>query len=340
MPPELADDIDVTSHDTESSEAEATVLPESVQRELDAKLREYKEAFESFNSGRERMGMNENLKKRAVEILAMVREYRHLVGDIGVGRTKQQIIKFANTLKIDPLSDVERFVLEKLPGLVRARETRVMSPEQQRIHVAYIRLLRKANRDQDIENHLKQSDMRPTYRGLLEKRHSDVLTAELVPDLFAEAQTALSPQVAATQAVTAEHVATVVPQVVRGEEGAGAPAVSDVHDYHTSAVTESASGHPRLPLTDLIAASRELAQALLQPGLSPEAIRSLQTLSHSYAAAMQSLTSAARPTSLQSSPVSMGDEVMVYEAPNGGRVTISGKAQGMVVVLGSDPSAQ
>jgi|CXWL01.1.fsa_nt_gi hypothetical protein len=346
---------DDAESDAETNEG-SSKLPPSVQQEIDDLLLKFKDIQEGAF-------FSDTQKRDVIRLLACLREYKHLLeGELKNIRAKGTIISYAEKLKIDPLSDQERLALERLKALVRPKTKRVLAKDQKPIFTAIIRLLRKGNRDEELEAFLQSNNIINTNRWNLERTRMGILTAELVPDAFlppVEESSAIVSKsddeggvqvnaLTAGQSDTSDHshVSAVEQRQNTSDVGASAARTEFVQAAHTfSSGAEHIETESSDNLSSLVAQNRTMVNALLDTNLPPataEAFRQQLAANNALMSALVIPRPTERVLQSGSSPDQSSSDAsaVVYQAANGGRVRIDSTVQGFVVVLDGNNAAK
>lgn len=168
-----------------------TILPEAVRQELEPLIRQLEEMKRQLKEKGKNFRLTLDGQRIAVRACALLKEYSAVVPeltkrtDIIASRAK----KFADSMNIDPLSEKEHQAIEKLRDVLTIQKPAPKSylksdPAQRKISVALVRLLRKGNRDEELEQLREERGLARAITLRWEKEFVTATTRDLVPEYF------------------------------------------------------------------------------------------------------------------------------------------------------------
>jgi hypothetical protein len=354
----------------EGEDEEGDPLPPSVRARYEQLVREFEALPKSTTNH-----FTAPQRAKAVEILALLREYQQLTPEITqvTGRLRQQVIKYAAGFGISPLSADEQEAINLLRSMIviTGDRGRIMPPDQKRVLVALIRLLRKGNRDTEIETLFKELKITAVWRHAAEKKFREVLTKDLVPEAFAKAE---EKREAAAMPLSEVGQTSLPEEETRPHADGGAEAASDTQrvgaeapfaaishcdvrhpgSEHVSAVTLPSSADVPADarrfvlLQEALQERRELVTFLksLPAGDSRVAVMGIALQSNATVLSLLGLDGVATeavPTPVELVPSRRNDvvapqgpiegPVAQYRTSSGAVLTLSGKVRGLVAIF-------
>lgn len=343
-------------------------LPPSVRAHYEQLVQEYRALPSSTNSH-----LTAKQRAKAVEMLAVLREYKQLVPEIAdvTGRIKQQVVRYAESFNVSPLSAEEEEAIKRLRTMIviTADRGRIMPRGQREVLVALIRLLRKGNRDEEVAALLTELKIMPVWRTNAEKKCRGIITRDLVPEAFAKEEAKEPPPQEPSDSVPLHGVTSGSDNETSSAETVSPPVLpSQVVDMsatnaHAAPGGDTAAAEVSQVISALPNASVEarrfalLEQALLErretlaflKGLSPGdprvAVLSMALQSNATVLNLLGLDGVA--TGQESLPVEVlpsrrvetvaqgpiDGPVAQYRTSSGALLTLSGKVRGLVAIF-------